>query len=64
MPDPHDKLPPADKVPGQVIPDIAETEGPVGEQLPEGGLPGLPVADDPLRSPAPTPRQRDVVPND
>ncbi|WP_417310946.1 hypothetical protein [Devosia sp.] len=64
MPDPHDKLPPADKVPGEVIPDIAETESPTDGGLPEGGLPGMPVSHDPMRSPAPTPHKRDIEPQD
>lgn len=63
MPNPHDKLPPADKKPGQVPPVTPETELP-DTDLPEGQLPGLAVFHDPLMSPGPTPSQRERKPLD
>jgi hypothetical protein len=57
MTDPHRPLPPADKTPGRVRPQIPETEMPV-EDLIEGTLPGLPPATDPLLNPTPIPQDR------
>lgn len=57
MTDPHRPLEPADKTPGEVQPQIPETEAPVEDYI-EGGLPGLPAATDPLLNPTPIPDER------
>lgn len=57
MNDPHTPLPPADRKPGEVMPQIPETDAP-REDLIEGGLPGLPAATDPLLTPTPAPGER------
>lgn len=63
MTDPHTPLKPADKKPGQVMPDLPETEAPT-ESLPEGQLPGMPLSRDPLLNPGPTPSLRETPPLD
>ena len=63
MRDPHTPLPPADKKPGEVPPQIPETEA-ADRELPEGQLPGMPVGRDPLREPGPTPGQVETPPLD
>jgi hypothetical protein len=59
----HDPLPPADKKPGEVPPQIPETEA-RKRQLPEGQLPGMPVWRDPLREPGPNPAETETPPPD
>lgn len=63
MPDPHKPLHPADKKPGEVMPDVPETEAPE-EDFREGQLPGMPVSRDPLREPGPMPAEREKPPLD
>ena len=63
MTDPHKPLPPATKKPGQVPPEIPETDAPRRE-LPEGQLPDLPVSTDPLLQPLPRPALREIPPQD
>jgi hypothetical protein len=63
MTDTHKKLPPADKKPGEVPPEVPETEAPQ-EDFVEGELPGLPVSNDPLAQPMPIPEQREKPPLD
>ena len=63
MIDPHTPLPPATRKPGEVLPDVPETEAP-DILSPEGPLPGLPVATDPLMQPMPRPAPREVPPID
>jgi hypothetical protein len=59
----HDPLPPADKKPGQVPPQVPETEA-TERELPEGQLPGMPIWHDPLREPGPTPAEEERPPVD
>lgn len=61
--DPHTPLPPADKKPGEVAPQIPETDAP-REDFIEGGLPGMPAATDPLLNPVPVPGERPCKPLD
>jgi len=63
MDDPHKPLKPADKTPGQVAPEVPETEAPLRD-LPEGEIPGLPVSNDPLGQPMPRPAEREIPPLD
>jgi hypothetical protein len=63
MRDPHAPLPPADKKPGEVPPQLPETEA-AEHDLPEGQIPGMPVWRDPLREPGPTPRPTETPPLD
>lgn len=63
MTDPHKPLKPADKKPGEVKPEVPETEEELRE-LPEGQIPGLPVSNDPLGQPMPRPADREIPPVD
>jgi len=63
MADPHRPLKPADKKPGEVPPDIPETDDPERD-FAEGQLPGMPVSRDPLLNPGPTPGQVEREPRD
>ena len=63
MRDPHAPLAPADNKPGQVPPQIPETDAPE-RVLPEGQLPGMPLSRDPLLNPGPTPHEVERPPLD
>ncbi|MDB5542602.1 MAG: hypothetical protein JWQ89_4329 [Devosia sp.] len=63
MPDPFRPLPQPDKKPGEVIPEVPETEAPERD-FPEGPLPGMPISHDPLREPGPMPSEREQPPLD
>lgn len=64
MSDPFKPLPPAEKKPGEGLPDIPDTEETEVDLPDDGQIPGLPLSRDPLLNPGPVPPEREKPPLD